>query len=85
MSASLNVSDQDADAHQQMHFLSFVTFEQVRVETRHQWDIIILTCYSPDQVQNMSVSLRMFLLVLFCLYTAYDVVSDSVHNAVATC
>ena len=85
MSASLNVSDQDADAHQQMHFLSFVTFEQVRVETRHQLDIIILTCYSPDQVQNMSVSLRMFLLVLFCLYTAYDVVSDSVHNAVATC
>ena len=85
MSASLNVSDQDADAHQQMHFLSFLTFEQVRVETRHQWDIIILTCYSPDQVQNMSVSLRMFLLVLFCLYTAYDVVSDSVHNAVATC
>ena len=85
MSASLNVSDQDADAHQQMHFLSFVTFEQVRVETRHQLDIIILTCYSPDQVQNMSVSLRMFLLVLFCLYTAYDVVSDSVQNAVATC
>ena len=85
MSASLNVSDQDADAHQQMHFLSFVTFEQVRVETWHQLDIIILTCYSPDQVQNMSVSLRMFLLVLFCLYTAYDVVSDSVHNAVATC
>ena len=85
MSASLNVSDQDADAHQQMHFLSFVTFEQVRVETRHQLDIIILTCYSPDQVQNMSVSLRMFLLVLFCLYTAYDVVSDTLHKAVATC
>ena len=72
MSASLNVSDQDADAHQQMHFLSFVTFEQVRVETRHRWNIIILTCYSPNQVQNMFVTLRMFLLVLCCLYTAYS-------------
>ena len=60
MSASLNVSDQDADAHQQMHFLSFVTFQQVRVEMRHQWDIIILTCYTPNQVQNMFVTLRMF-------------------------
>ena len=70
MSASLNVSDLDVDAHQQMHFLSFVTFEQVRVEMRHQWDIIILTCYSPNQVQNMFVTLRMFLLVLCCLYTA---------------